>query len=390
MHSLKKLLCLLLTLMLFLPTVVFAEDEEVSLFGELVKSELDEEDLAQWEEWEEEDLQDEDQDVSQEDQEAEALEKLAMAEENLADIDPNDLEMNQFLPDDYINILLLGIDSRTDVTDIGLSDVVIICSIHRETGAIKLTSILRDTCLTLPGYQNMNRINTAYKFGAMNGEKEGIKDGGPKLAMRTVNHNFDMNIQYFVTVNFFGLAAIINSLGGIDIELTKGEANRINYELRKEPLDKVDREKVEGVAGVHHLDGMQAVTYARLRHSSSDDNDFNRTARQRNLLNVLLKQVATDMSFDTMFSLMETALPYVYTNLPASVMLEVGLIVLNSDMSEKLANGEELVTQHRIPMDKCYGYKDVNGASMVWMNEKNFKLNKESIHKFIYGEYYAP
>ena len=51
--------------------------------------------------------------------------------------------------------------------------------------------------------------------------------------------------------------------------------------------------------------------------------------------------------------------------------------------------GEDVLRQHRIPMDKCFGYKDINGASMVWMNENNFKLNKESIHKFIYGEVYA-
>lgn len=388
MRYFKKCLCLFLCLALLVPSLAFAreEDEEVTLFGELVKEGLDEEDLAQWEEWEEQDSKQE----STEKTEQEAVEMLAAAESNLADIDPGDLEINPNLPDDYVNILLLGIDSRQDVTDIGLSDVVMICSIHKETGEIKLTSILRDTCVTIPGYKNMNRINVAYKFGGMNGQKEGVKDAGPKLAMRTVNHNFDMNIQYFVTVNFFGLAAIIDSLGGVDIELTKGEANRINYELRKEPLDKVKREKVQGVAGVHHLDGMQAVTYARLRHASSDDNDFNRTARQRNLMEVLLKQVAAGLTFADMVDLMTAALPYVYTNLPAFEMLELGMAVLGSGVMEKAANGEAVLSQHRIPMDKCYGYKDVNGASMVWMNEKNFKLNKESIHKFIYGQYYAP
>ena len=375
----KRLLSLIMCLALLVPGVVLAEeDEEVSL---VALYELDEEQQAMWEEW------DAAAQLTEEDEEAQAealLEELEMT--NLAEIDPSELDINENLPEDWFNILLLGVDARKDVTDIGLSDVIMICSIHRETGEIKLTSIARDTAVTLPGYKNMNRINTAYKFGGMSGEKNGVKDAGPKLAMRTVNYNFDMNIEKFVTVNFFGLAAIIDSLGGVDIELTKKDATRINYELRKEPLDDVKRDPVEGVEGVHHLDGMQAVTFARIR---GIDNDFVRTSRQRKLLEVLLKQVIGDMNLLTMVELMETALPYVYTNLTLEDIYELGRVVLKSDIAEKAANGEDVLRQHRIPMDKCFGYKDINGASMVWMNEKNFKLNKESIHKFIYGEVYA-
>lgn len=384
MNGFKRLLSLLLCLALMAPCLALAEDaaDEEIHFEDVELYDLDDEEQALWEQW----AQDEATAAAGEDKEAEALALLAELDEaSLAAIDPSELDINPNLPDDWFNILLLGVDARQDVTDIGLSDVIMICSVHRETGEIKLTSIARDTCVTLPGYKNMNRINTAYKFGGMAGEKSGEKDAGPKLAMRTVNYNFDMNIEYFVTVNFFGLAAIIDSLGGVDIELTKAEANRINYELRKEPLDHVKRTKVEGKAGVHHLDGMQAVTFARIR---GIDNDFVRTSRQRKLLEVLLKQVVQDMDAVKMVNLMETALPYVYTNLSASDMFELGVTVLASGIGQKAANGEDVLSQHRIPMDKCFGYKDVNGASMVWMNEKNFKLNKDSIHKFIYGEVY--
>lgn len=384
MNGFKRLLSLLLCLALMAPCLALAEDaaDEEIHFEDVELYDLDDEEQALWEQW----AQDEATAAAGENKEAEALALLAELDEaSLAAIDPSELDINPNLPDDWFNILLLGVDARQDVTDIGLSDVIMICSVHRETGEIKLTSIARDTCVTLPGYKNMNRINTAYKFGGMAGEKSGEKDAGPKLAMRTVNYNFDMNIEYFVTVNFFGLAAIIDSLGGVDIELTKAEANRINYELRKEPLDHVKRTKVEGKAGVHHLDGMQAVTFARIR---GIDNDFVRTSRQRKLLEVLLKQVVQDMDAVKMVNLMETALPYVYTNLSASDMFELGVTVLASGIGQKAANGEDVLSQHRIPMDKCFGYKDVNGASMVWMNEKNFKLNKDSIHKFIYGEVY--
>lgn len=391
MRLMKRLICLMMCLaMVVTGSLAALADEEIffeemDLVEEMELFELDEEDQALWQEWAAEDAAN-NTGMTEEEEEATALEMLMEIDESqLAEINPDELEINENLPDDWFNILLLGVDARKDVTDIGLSDVVMICSIHRETGEIKLTSIARDTCVTLPGYKNMNRINTAYKFGGMAGEKSGEKDAGPKLAMRTVNHNFDMNIQHFVTVNFFGLAAIIDSLGGVDIELTKKEASRINYELRKEPMDKVKREQVKGVAGMHHLDGMQAVTYARIR---GIDNDFVRTSRQRNLLEVLLKQVVGDMNLVTMVNLMETALPYVYTNMGATEMFDLGMIVLGSDIASKAAQGESVLSQHRIPMDGCYGYKDVNGASMVWMNEKNFKLNKESIHKFIYGEVY--
>lgn len=379
MNLLKRALIVMLCLML-LPSGFLAAraEEEEFLLGDIVYATLDEEDQAQWDEWETEELADGDD-------EAEAMAYLEALQDNAVTLDPTALELNENLPTHVVNILLLGIDARNDVTDIGLSDVVMICSIDTITGDIKLTSIARDTCVTLPGYKNQNRINTAYKFGGMAGEKAGIKDAGPALAMRTVNHNFDMNCEYFVTVNFFGLATIIDSLGGVDIELTKQEANRINYELKKEPVDKVKRTPVEGRAGIHHLDGMQAVTFARIR---GIDNDLVRTSRQRKLIEVLLAQVIEDMTLDKMVHLMETSLQYVYTNMPMTKIYEVGRTVLSSDITTRSAQGESLLKQHRIPMDKCFTYKDIDGSSMIYLNDKNLKLNKESIHKFIYGDVY--
>ena len=252
----------------------------------------------------------------------------------------------------------------------------------RASWKIKLSSIARDTAVVVPGFKNIYRINVAYKFGS-DTEAEQAQDGGPKQAMRTVNRNFQMNVENFVTINFFGLAAIIDGLGGVDIELTKAEANRINYELRKEPLDKVKRQKVEGVAGVHHLDGMQAVTYARLR---GIDNDFVRTSRQRNLLEILLKKVMQGMDLNKMMDLMSSVLPYVYTNLTAGQMFDIGTSMLQSGLMDKAAQGTSLVEQFRVPMDKTFSYKTINGASLVYMNSSNFKANVEALQEFIYGQ----
>ncbi len=392
-HSLKftwkkrlaSLFCAFVLLVAIVPAAHGEEDPEVSFFGDEVKKELDAEDLAQWEQWEAEEstgtTEDAEASIDLAELDAEHAQMLTdLGEGDIADIDLSELEANPDLPDTYVNILLLGVDSRTDVTNTGLSDVVMILSINKETGEIKLSSIARDTAVTVPGYKNAYRMNVAYAFGSRKEE-----DGGPKLAMRTVNRNFQMNVERFIAINFFGLTAIINSLGGVDIELTKAEANRINYELRKEPLDDVKRDKVKGEAGVHHLDGMQAVTYARLR---GIDNDFVRTFRQRNLLEILLKNVMQDMDINRMMDLLTAVLPYVYTNISVGEMFELGTTVLQSNLSQMVAAGEPLIAQHRVPMDKTYGYKDINGASLVYMNPKNFKTNVEALQEFIYGQSY--
>lgn len=364
----KRLMALLLTLCTLCSCVAFGEDltEEEEYF-------------AQWDAVEEivEDVLLEEESVTDmlTEEEAEAL--ASIDESGVVEIDPSELELNTNLPDNVINILLLGIDARQDITDQGLCDVVMVLSVNKDTGDIKLTSIQRDTLVTIPTKKNQYRINTSYKTG------------GAALSMRTVNRNFELNCEYFVCINFYGLAAIIDSLGGVDIELTKKEASRINYELKKEPLpfdtNRKTRTKVEGRAGVHHLDGMQAVTFARIR---GIDNDFARTARQRKLLEVLLNQVMADMSLDKMLGLIETTMPYVLTNLTPDVMLDIGWTVLSGDLMTKMQNGEALIQQHRVPMDGAYSYKTVNGASVIFMGKTNFPKNVQSIHEFIYGSYY--
>ena len=131
----------------------------------------------------------------------------------------------------------------------------IIVSINKDDGSIKLTSILRDLYVTIPGYKNKNRINTAYSRG------------GGQLAMRTINKNFELNIENYITINFYGLASIIDSLGGIDIEMTAKEAKAINTYLRQHPpkydnqSKDYERENLPNKAGTHHCDGIQAVMY---------------------------------------------------------------------------------------------------------------------------------
>ena len=295
-------------------------------------------------------------------------------------IDPEKLDKNPNLPDNVVNILLVGIDTRDTTLDSGLQhgDVQMILSINKDDGSVKLTSLLRDLYVTIPGYKNKNRINVAYARG------------GGQLAMRTVNKNFELNIESYVTINFYGLASIIDAIGGVDVDMTKQEAGAINTYLRKHPpkydnTDGKERQALERVSGVQHLDGVQAVMYARLR---SIDNDFARTARQRHLLELLLRKIMQDMTLDKLIGLIETCVPYVTTNVNLNTMLELGMTVLGSGMIQRAQQGETLIEQHRVPMDKTYSYKDINGASVVYMGSTNFPKNVQALHEFIYGAYY--
>ena len=380
MKLMKKLTALLMALCLLLPGAALAEDEEISILDVVEEVNLDEgeepaEDAEDAEGGEELFISDEVQ---------EAMEAAENLEADIDDsINPDDLELNPNLPDNVVNILLVGVDTRSTTLDDGLQhgDVQIILSINKDTGSVKLTSILRDLYVTIPGYKSKNRINVAYSRG------------GGALAMRTINHTFEMNIEHYVTINFYGLASIIDAIGGVDVDLTKAEAKAINTYLKKHPpkYDNQDKEyervPLEAVAGVQHLDGVQAVMYARTR---SVDNDFGRTARQRHLLDLLLQKIMQDMTVDKLMSLMETSLPYVQTNVNASTMLSLGLSVLNSDIISRAQAGESLLGQMRIPMDDTWKYDKTEGGSsvVVFRTVARREENVQALHEFIYGQYY--
>lgn len=301
------------------------------------------------------------------------------------EVDLSNLEPNEKLPDSVMNILLLGVDNRSVELESGRSDAVIICSVNLNTGAITLTSIARDTAVVVPGYKNRQRINVAFKFGS----KDGVIAHGAELAMKTVNRNFLTNIERYVVVNIHGLADIIEALGGVDIELTKAEAQAINYELFvKEPMDKVERERLLVEDGVQHLDGMEAVTYGRIRNLSGQ-NDLNRNGRQRVLLETLLRQVMADgMDIGKFLSLIETALPYGETNLTMDELLTLGLVVLGGETMERVSEGGELVAQFGIPMEKQYGYKEFGGVSLIYISETRLKTTLTAWQELVYGQSY--
>ena len=407
----KRLFALILALALLLPLFVYAEQEDAELTEDIDLDEdysFDEEgNLLLWD--------DETGEtyslsaISEED-----IEKLAAQYELDESIDPNELEINENLPDDVINILLIGLDVRGTkkeklLTEQGKyskrSDVLIVLSINMNDGSIKLSSIARNTYVEVPGRKNKTIIANSYGHANYkNGEFVSWTDT-PETCIRTVNHNFELNIQYYVAINFYGVAQIIEGLGGVDLDLTKTEATAINTYLSTGTIknskgEKIShgkaiansyddkngkRDKLKKTSGVQHLDGIQALMYARLR---SIDSDFVRTARTRHLLDCLLKQTLEKIKANKLnvLDLVSDFISYPITNVNPSTIMQLAGKVMSSGVMDNLESTDSLISEFRIPIDGHWKYDTVDGASVTIMKDKQFTV--ESLHEFIYGKYY--
>lgn len=407
----KRLFALILALALFLPLFVYAEQEDTELTEDIDLDEdysFDEEGnllLRDDETGETYSLSA----ISEED-----IEKLAAQYELDESIDPNELEINENLPDDVINILLIGLDVRGTkkeklLTEQGKyskrSDVLIVLSINMNDGSIKLSSIARNTYVEVPGRKNKTIIANSYGHANYkNGEFVSWTDT-PETCIRTVNHNFELNIQYYVAINFYGVAQIIEGLGGVDLDLTKTEATAINTYLSTGTIknskgEKIShgkaiansyddkngkRDKLKKTSGVQHLDGIQALMYARLR---SIDSDFVRTARTRHLLDCLLKQTLEKIKANKLnvLDLVSDFISYPITNVNPSTIMQLAGKVMSSGVMDNLESTDSLISEFRIPIDGHWKYDTVDGASVTIMKDKQFTV--ESLHEFIYGKYY--
>ena len=394
----KRLLALLLCFSLLLPDLSFGElDEEDVDFSELL-----EEDVAVDEEGNIIAPDDEGEDFSEE-----SLEDLMDAFTLDESVDPSELELNTNLPDDVINILLLGLDVKGTkdkklLKDQGQyakrADVQMILSINTTDGSIKLTSIARNTLVDIPDRVNDTGIANSYGHAIYkNGKYQSWVDT-PEMCMRTVNRNFEMNIQHYVAINFYGVVSIIEYLGGVDVELTKQEASAINSYLRQHKRaisasyddKKGQRDPLEKRDGVQHLDGLQALMYGRLR---SIDDDFHRTGRTRKLLSSLLTPTVQKINGGELdlLNLVGESVQYFISDpgLNMESIVRIARAVLKSDAIKHMNLNDSLIEEFRIPMDGTFYYdEDSSGASVNKFKRGQKQANTEMLHEFIYGAYY--
>ena len=265
------------------------------------------------------------------------------------EVDTNDVGITEEVQDklseysnSVINIALFGIDAEEGSA--GRSDSIIIATIDTIHKKLKLTSIMRDAYVNI-GDRGLDKINHAYAFG------------GAQLAIKTLNENFNLNIEDFIAVNFTTMPKIIDKLGGVTIDITSEEVSHIS-----------------GIssAGTYTLTGEQALAYSRIRYASGGD--YVRTDRQRTVLNKVFEKIL-DANFTQYPGLLSEILPMVKTSLDYSEILDIG--------SEILKMGVTGLEQERFPRDGYCEGKMINGVYYLTFDKEN---TVKQLHDYIFED----
>lgn len=206
----------------------------------------------------------------------------------------------------YRNIALLGIDSRAD--DYGLgnrSDCMMIASINQETNEIKLISVYRDTYVYVMenGTKRLDKITHAYSYG------------GAQNTLKSLNEAMDLNITEFVTVNFDAVIAAVDSLGGVYIDIDESEIKYVNDYIDATSESSGVKSSHITHSGRQKLDGVQAVSYTRVRYTAGGD--YKRTERMRTVVEAMLSKAKT-LNVGQLNSFADTILPKIRTNISSS------------------------------------------------------------------------
>lgn len=259
-------------------------------------------------------------------------------------------------------VAVFGVDSRNGNLEAGaLSDVEMLCVIDRGSGEIKLLSVYRDTYMEIHPDGTYHKINEAYF------------KGGHEQAIQALERNLDVQIDDYATFNWKAVADAITILGGIDLEISDSEFKYINGFIT---------ETVESTglgshhlehAGMNHLDGVQAVAYARLRLM---DTDYNRTARQRLVIQLALNK-AKEADLKTLTTLVQAIVPQLSTSIGIDDILPMARNVKKYHVQE------------------TGGFPFSRGETNIGKKDCVIPLTLESnvvqLHQFLYGtENYVP
>ncbi|CEN77613.1 LCP family protein [Paraclostridium sordellii] len=256
-----------------------------------------------------------------------------------------------------MNIALFGLDRRSK-EEKSRADSIMVANINFETKTINLVSILRDTLVDIKGH-GKDKLNHSYAYG------------GPELSMETINSNFDLDINKYVSVDFFSLAKVIDIIGGVDIDLKDYEANQINQNLNEiNSIEKLPKgtDYMQGIS-LKNLNGRQAVAYCRIRKEGNGD--YERTQRQRNVLKaILLKYEKLDSG--KRFEVGMEMMSQVNTNIPINDIKE---------LQNKILNDKDFtINQHMIPFEGSFETKIIDKK---WVIDANMKENIKKIHEYL-------
>ena len=259
------------------------------------------------------------------------------------------------------SLLLIGIDARPG-EETGRSDTMIVVTLDPDGNTIKLTSIMRDLYVEIPGRKN-NRINATYVFG------------GPELLMETIELNFGIHVENYIAVNFSMLGKLIDAIGGLTITVENDYyMDRINAVIKQDNkvlgIDLKDGLLTE--PGEQLMTGKQAQAYARYRYGTSDG-DFGRTARQREVVTLIFEKLAQKTAIELMNMVVENR-GNVYTNLSVADLAAFAPVLISMKDAQ--------ISELRLPIDGGYKSQTVAGMSVLVPNrEKNMAAVMEFLEE---------
>ncbi len=266
--------------------------------------------------------------------------------------------------EEYRNIAVFGVDSRDNSMERGLSDMIMIVSIHNTTKEIKVVSVYRDTFLMMEEKGDEKTFRKA---------TEVYNKGGYELSLKMLNTNFDLNITDFVTVNYEAVYQAVDAVGGVEIDISEKEKSDINRYI--DELNQINGTKSKHITktGPQHLDGIQATAFGRIRKI---DSDFNRTERQREVMMELYKEVK-GASVSELTKLVDVLAPNVLTSLSNKEILSLAKDVVNYEIVDQRGFPFELTTP---------SYK---GSDIVAVD--NLTLSVKQLHNHLFAdEEYEP
>ena len=276
-------------------------------------------------------------------------------------LNDSDLGITTSNYEDYKNIAILGLDTRED-NNSGRADANLVVTIDKSNNKIKLTSIARDSYVSIDGH-GKDKLTHAYAYGKS------------QLAVKTLNQNYGLEITDYVTVNFFELANIIDYIGGIEIDVDEKELPELNKIIRKTDFGDRENPRVT-VTGLQTLTGTQAVCYARIRKI---DDDIERGNRQKEVISAMFTAIKKQSIFK-MPKLAGMIFEECESSLSAKDIMDLGIwAVLSSPEFEQLS----------IPNDNVKGTGSM--ISGGWYFTYDIDKARQEIKDFIFEEnYYSP
>ena len=268
-----------------------------------------------------------------------------------------------FKSEDIVNILVVGQASRAGEEG-HMADSTILVTVNTYDGTVRLSSVLRDTLVDLPAYKGhgagRNKFNMAYQLGHT---YDGI-EGAMAYTNLTMFHNFGVEVDHNVEISFESFTKLIDYMGGIEIELTEAEAKYLNND------DLYVKYDVQ--PGLQYLDGMAALSYARMRKAEGDaDSDIKRTDRQQRVIETLFNKVR-HLSLKELQGVADTLLPLITTTMTPKDVADLMLKMLPHIKDLKFEKGS-------IPIETTYWgeLQEPYGSVLLFYPSQNKRLIRE-------------